>query len=202
MKKVERYERALITIAEILNGNDKLAYKLWLILLPEAKKESARLLAYTNSNICDMEDMLQESYFALLRTLDKYTFTAYDSDNLYQFIAWYKNAIRAQTRKLRAVDRKPDPLLNAQSMEASAFDDGEKTNADLVPDPNSFLAFEDQIDYVFNSELKAARNPYFMGFPMILSSRFRESRLNPSIPIDSAIFRCAGVRSSILISSR
>ena len=91
-----------------------------------------------------------------MRTLDKYCFTAYDNDNLYQFIAWYKNEIRAQTRKLRAVDRKPDPLLNAKSMDAAAFDDGEKTNADLVPDPNSFLEFEDQVTYVFLSELRDA----------------------------------------------
>lgn len=156
MKKEERYATAINAIIGIKNGNDALIYKLWLALLPEAKKESARLLTYVHPGLCDMEDMLQESYFALLRTLDKYCFTAYDNDNLYQFIAWYKNEIRAQTRKLRAVDRKPDPQLNAKSMDAAAFDDGEKTNADLVPDPNSFLEFEDQVTYVFLSELRDA----------------------------------------------
>lgn len=156
MKKEERYKNAIECIIKIKSGDISYIYGLWLFLKPEAMRESKRLLSYTESRLCDLDDMMQESYFALLSTLDRYCFKCYDLDNLYQFIAYYKNAIRRSTSKMRALYLRHDPMLNTCSFDKKIGDDEEDDFFNFTPDETAEMRYQDVVQAIYLNDLRRA----------------------------------------------
>jgi RNA polymerase sigma factor, sigma-70 family len=159
MKKEERYEKAIEAIRRINFGDTSHVYGLWCLLRPEARYFATKLLCVKNdTRLCEIDDIMQESYFAIIKTLQKYKFANYDMGNLYQFIAYYKNEIRAQTREIRAMSRRHDPMKEKSSLDECFADDNEGTILDLLPDPVATMRFEERVRVIYINELRSSLN--------------------------------------------
>lgn len=187
MKKEERYANAIECIKEIKSGGTNYILSLWRLLLPEASHYSARLLSNSSSRLCDLDDMMQESYFALLKALDTVCFINFDLDNLYQFIAYYKWCIRGQTDKIRGVGLKHDPMLNPLSLD-QRLGDGESDDDDYhryIPDESAEEDIRKKEHQRYLSELKKAFAEYdsFLD-PLeikVIHMRYYEGKSTPEI---------------------
>lgn len=131
-------------VLRIKDGEEDLIPSLWDRILPSLRYYSSEY--YRNHKArCDQvgieeEDLMQESYFALLKAL-----STYEANRDYTFITHLRYPCRnhfAKCIKLRAARRTPDALNSTTiSIDATVSADNDLMYAEVIPDPHAEEAF-------------------------------------------------------------
>lgn len=137
---------------QIQSGRTDLYLKLWSrvkrFVGKLAYSRMAVTLAYRNTRGCEVDDLIQSGYIALVEAVKTYRAVGA------HFLTWYSYYLRKAFRDAMGLRRKDDLLDYCFSLDAERYDDDTETWLDSVPDDEDGLA--DAENRLYQAQLREA----------------------------------------------